>query len=136
MGGRALIASVAGGLVLSFGYGAWWLFTPLHAYSIRESEARGANMIMDSPEVRRLIAKEEKQEFPEVEFMAALAAQPSNLVAQNSYVQVLDLSRASCARDPHVTDVYARVRITSGPSRGKEGWLCQDKDFLPTIALR
>lgn len=93
-------------------------------------------MIIDSPEVRRLIAREETQEFPVVEFIAALAAQPSNLVAQNSYVQVLERSRASCARDPRVTDVYVRVRITSGPSRGKEGWLCQDKDFSPTIALR
>jgi hypothetical protein len=125
--GRATIVVMVSGLVLSLAYGAWWMLTPDHAYSVRTANASGARLIADSPEVRQIIAAEEKNR-EHVLFTSPMTDRPSMLIPQGSYARLLERSHAKCG----VASEYARVRITSGLSRGAEGWVCFGNDLVPT----
>ncbi len=132
-----------------------------------EKEKRAATVtmriILDSPEVRGLIASQEMSEVAEwqnvqrivreansarrrqgpldeelalhperyipkrLAFAEAMKRQPTvQAVAQNSYCRFLQRSRASCLNQPIPAGDhhYVRIRITSGPSKGQEGWAC------------
>jgi hypothetical protein len=119
-GGRAVALTIAGGLLFTAVYGAWWVLTPEHAYRVSATKDNGSVMVLDSPEARRLINSREP-----------IANQAAILVAQDSYARILQKSQTRCEGD--VVSQYTLVRITSGPSRGKEGWLCSGRDFRPTI---
>jgi hypothetical protein len=125
--GRATIVAIAGGLFLSLAYGAWWVLTPDHAYSVRATNSRGARLVMDSPDVRQIIATEEKNR-EHILFTSPMADRPSILIPQGTYTRLLERSHAKCG----AASEYARVRITSGLSRGAEGWLCFPEDVAPT----
>jgi hypothetical protein len=145
IGGRAVIACVVGGILLTLGYGAWWMLTPEHAYRVLAHQGKGAIMVLDSPEARRIVLTKDSARDAEVAkagarnvgriayyaFVAAIERQPSVLVAKDSYVRVLEESHVRCESD--LISEYTLVRVTSGPSRGKEGWLCSGADFAPTI---
>ena len=60
-----------------------------------------------------------------VVFLDAMARAPAVQVAPNSYCRVLQRSQAKCTRDPEFTCEFVKVRITSGPSKGQEGWGCE-----------
>jgi hypothetical protein len=125
--GRATIVAIAGGFVLSLAYGAWWVLTPDHAYSVRAPNSKGARLIVDSADVRQLIATEEKNR-EHILFTSPMTDRPSILIPQGTYARLLERSHAKCG----VSSEYARVRITSGLSQGVEGWLCFANDLAPT----
>jgi hypothetical protein len=146
-GGRAVALTMVGGLLFTAAYGAWWVLTPEHAYRVLTSTPGGSHgviMVLDSPEVRRIILAKDTARDAEVAragrrdglriahdmFVSAIERQPSVLVAKDSYVRLLEEARVHCEGD--LITPYALVRVTSGPSRGKEGWLCLGGDFVRT----
>lgn len=129
MEGRWVIASMVGGLVFSFAYGAYWFLTPDHAYSVLPADSNGAIMVLDSPETRRLVSANV------AELEKAMKSQPTTLVAQGSYARLLEQTETACEAPRSLGAAWARVAITSGPSHGKEGWLCYRRDFAKTAWL-
>jgi hypothetical protein len=61
----------------------------------------------------------------------AMARQPGVLVAGEQYFRILEQSSVGCADDPITTSNFLRVRVTTGPSKGLEGWACS-RDVQPT----
>ncbi len=59
------------------------------------------------------------------EFLSAMSQQPGVMVPEKTYVRVLAGSGAMCNLEPVYTFTFVKVRITSGPLRGLEGWACQ-----------
>ena len=59
------------------------------------------------------------------EFLMAMSQEPGVLVPEKTYVRVLAGSGAMCNLEPVYTFTFVKVRITSGPLRGREGWACQ-----------
>jgi hypothetical protein len=126
-------------------------------------------LILDSPDVRQLIAHQETMEKQErlnldrvirgmgkgepnpisgyidlslhperyipgrLALIAAMNQQPAvTVVARRSYCRFLKHTRASCSKDPILDCYYIKVRITSGPSKGQEGWSCMFEDVALT----
>lgn len=117
-------------------------------------------LVADSPEVRRLLSeaanREEKTkrlrlQLPEDRFtrmrldmeihperymsdrnalFAAMARRPSVTVIGQQYFRCLETSPAGCANDPSTTSNYLRARVTTGSSKGAEGWACS-RDVQP-----
>jgi hypothetical protein len=144
---------------------AWWLFNPNHEFTIHNGSGDGVRLVSDGPDVRRLFTNElarvfeetrageellekfgpaaivERRQHPEmyfpehVKFVEAMAHQPSVTVPVGSYARLLERSRAKCEADPSISGEYAKVRITSGPLRGKAGWLCYWRDLTPTVNI-
>jgi hypothetical protein len=84
-------------------------------------------LIVDSPDVRQIIAAEEKNR-EHILFTSPMMDRPSILIPQGTYARLLERSHAKCDGEGD----YARVRITSGLTQGTEGWLCFPKDIAPT----
>jgi hypothetical protein len=67
------------------------------------------------------------------EFLRAVTNMPGFAVASKSYCRVIERSKAGCG--PHSNDgsVYVLVRVTTGRSRGKTGWVCNSNapGFFP-----
>ena len=68
------------------------------------------------------------------EFLLAMARQSGVLVPGNSYVRLLQSSGVRCNLDTTFSTTFIKVRITSGPLKGREGWVCED-DIQRTVAL-
>ncbi len=102
-------------------------------------------LVVDSPEVRQLIVNQEAEIASEdlqdesrqpekymprrLAFIASMDRQPFIMVvAQNSYCRFLKQTRASCSKNPFSDGSYMKVRITTGPSKGQEGWSCMSED--------
>ena len=62
-----------------------------------------------------------------------MGRQPGVFVTGEQYFRILEQSPAGCADDPVTTSNYLRVRVTTGPSKGSEGWACS-RDVQPTGA--
>jgi hypothetical protein len=60
------------------------------------------------------------------EFIFAMSQQPGVSVPGNTYVRSLATSGVKCNPNPIDSGIYIKVRITSGPFLGYEGWACQD----------
>jgi hypothetical protein len=67
-------------------------------------------------------------------FLLAMSQQPGILVPEKTYVRVLAGSGAECGPIPGHSFTFVRVRVTSGPLRGREGWVCQG-DVGGTFAM-
>jgi hypothetical protein len=117
-------------------------------------------LVADSPEVRRLLGDAADQDaekdrlrrqlsweqqmqlvvdmdkHPERymaerrKFLDAMLRLPGVLVAGQQYFSILGQSAAGCAVDPVSTSFYLRVRTTTGPAEGSEGWACS-RDVQP-----
>ena len=59
-----------------------------------------------------------------------MAQQAGILVTGEQYFRILEESPAGCADDPVTTSNYLRVRVSTGPSKGSEGWACS-RDVQP-----
>jgi hypothetical protein len=163
--GFVILWTVLAALAVATAVVAWWVFSPSHAYYIRDTGAEPVVLVTDSSEVRRLIALEEahapeeikageallqqyeplaiverrqhpERYFPEhSRFLDALAHQPSVKAPVGSYARLLEMSHAKCCADPSLSGEYAKVRLTSGPLRGREGWLCYRRDLAPSVLI-
>jgi hypothetical protein len=58
------------------------------------------------------------------DFLEAMANLPGFSVPSKSYCRVLESSKSTCGRTPIETAFYVLVRVTTGPARGKKGWVC------------
>jgi hypothetical protein len=58
------------------------------------------------------------------QFLSAMANSPGFYVPEKSFCLILQSSKCRCGSSPIYTVFYNLVRITSGPSRGKVGWVC------------
>lgn len=68
-------------------------------------------------------------------FLYAMARVPAVLVEPNSYCRVLQRSQAKCTNDPESNCEFVKVRVTSGPSRGREGWGCDGDGIYRAWAM-
>jgi hypothetical protein len=68
------------------------------------------------------------------EFLVAMSRQPGISVPEKTYARLLQYSGAHCTPRPGYTTVYIKVRITSGPFLGREGWVCED-DIRRTLMM-
>jgi hypothetical protein len=101
-----------------------------------------ARLVEDTPEIERLLSVQKTRDdndnvddmhiHPEryapsrKEFLAAMSRQPGVSVPEKTYARLLESSGAHCTPKPGYTTVYIKVRITSGPFLGREGWVCED----------
>lgn len=63
------------------------------------------------------------------EFLSKMYQQPGLSLPEKTYARLLEYSGAHCTPMPGYSTVYIRVRITSGPFVGHEGWVCEDDVF-------
>jgi hypothetical protein len=63
------------------------------------------------------------------EFLSKMYQQPGLSLPEKTYARLLEYSGAHCNPVPGTSPVYIRVRITSGPYLGHEGWVCEDDIF-------
>lgn len=113
-------------------------------------------LVTDSPEVRRLLAKEDAREdevsrffrephtgregfqrlddmrqhpdqYPpgRTEFLRAMSQMAGISVPGRSYCDLIERSKSKCGPSPISTAVFVLVRVTTGRSKGKSGWICQ-----------
>jgi len=59
------------------------------------------------------------------EFLDAMASQPGVLVPELSSLRTTEHSDARCHVWPLYDEVWVKVRVLSGPQKGREGWMCQ-----------
>jgi hypothetical protein len=60
------------------------------------------------------------------EFLKAMSQMSGISVAGTSYCDLVERSKSKCGRLPIETAVYMLVRVTTGSSKGKQGWICED----------
>lgn len=60
------------------------------------------------------------------EFLSSMSQQPGVFIPEKTYLRLIEGSGAHCNANPLFTTTYIKVRITSGPLRGREGWACED----------
>lgn len=131
---------------------------PLFDENYRYTARKDVQLILDGPEVQRLLSEEsgniadreassslrpidemiEFHQHPEryipkhLEFLRAINAQPAEMVPEGSHARVLKSSKAQCGRIPD-SDIYAYFRVTTGPMKSREGWACMSGDFAPVL---
>jgi hypothetical protein len=59
------------------------------------------------------------------QFLEEMAKLPGFAVPVKSYCSVIERSKSTCGATPLETTVYVFIKITSGPFRGKQGWVCE-----------
>ncbi len=76
------------------------------------------------------------QYIPErVAFLKQMGREPAVLVATKSYCRVLKRSSAICRPSPIENPAFVKVRITTGPSKGTEGWGCEGVNVFGAWAM-
>ena len=92
------------------------------------------SLITDTPAVRALLSElsaHQGEKDRRSNLLAAVAGAPGFLVPAKSYCTIVEDSQVRCGSDPVYTVSYRLVRITSGPSRGREGWTCGPTQLYP-----
>ena len=59
------------------------------------------------------------------EFLQSMARMPGVYVPERSYCRVIQRSKSTCGPTPIETAVYVMVSVTTGASRGRQGWVCE-----------
>jgi hypothetical protein len=57
-------------------------------------------------------------------FLKTIVNEPSVSLPDGTYLQNVEISKAKCFLDPVSTPTFFKVRVLSGPLKGKEGWTC------------
>src|ERR1700683_4091237 len=81
------------------------------------SNSTSIQVTYDSPEVRKLGTNGNITED--------MLDMPGFTVPIKSYCRIIQRSTSKCGPTPEATAVYVLISLTSGPSRGKQGWVCQ-----------
>jgi hypothetical protein len=117
-------------------------FHPDRHWRFREDTNANSKLVFDSLELRRLIAEQESrnQELPEPipgrsQFLDAVRRQPGVSVPPGPYARQLERSKASCEPGQSKVGRLTRIRITTGPLKGMEGWVCEHYDIGLTLAM-
>lgn len=138
---------------------AAYLYYRIFDPDIQEMTGRDIRLVLDSDEIQRLVAQQsafEPQERIEVHrhfaagspstereiekfiperitFLKTMGRAPTVAVPAKSYCRVLQRSNAVCSPRPIENPTYIRVRITSGPLKGREGWGCEGDGLFRTV---
>ena len=75
------------------------------------SNSTSVRVAYDSPEVRKLVA----------DSPGDVLKMPGFTVPVKSYCSIIERSTSNCEA---TAAVYVLIKVTSGPSRGKQGWTC------------
>jgi hypothetical protein len=145
---RTRTASLVGVSVVMFGCGWVGLADKNYAHITQGDVSSTIHLIRDTPRVRTLIASHSamdrhaelveraalREGAPDVtkarmEFLDVMEHEPGVEVPGRSYARLLEASNASC-HGPHT---YVKVRITTGPRWGAEGWACYFTEISPTF---
>jgi hypothetical protein len=70
-----------------------------------------------------------------VAFIDAMARARCVAVMPNSYCRIIERAEAICSKVPVANPRYVKVHITSGPSKGSEGWGCLGDGIGLTVAM-
>jgi hypothetical protein len=81
------------------------------------SNSTSIHVAYDSPEVQKLVADGNPPDD--------LLKMPGFIVPVKSYCSIIERSTSKCGTTPEATAVYLMIKVTSGPSVGKQGWACQ-----------
>ena len=92
---------------------------------------RGKNPETNSPEeeVRFMLELTKTIGPGRRELLQAMALEPAVAIPQKSYARRIETSEARCVPMQLATATFIKIRITSGPYRGREGWVC-DADII------
>lgn len=88
----------------------------------------------DAARLRELRQHPERHIPQRLMFLDKMAQAPSIVIPGASYCRILQRSDAICSRDPILNPEYIKVRITSGPLKGQEGWGCLGDGIGLTVA--
>jgi hypothetical protein len=155
--GRALVFAglgVATFIITVMSYVVYRAFEPNHQLKTDES----ISLVLDSSDVQNLVAKQsafDQQDLDEVRqwaglsaeerqsdevyipertaFLKAMARAPSVPIPAYSYFRLLQDSNAICSPRPPENPTYIKVRVTTGPMKGQEGWGCQGMGVYRTF---
>jgi hypothetical protein len=61
------------------------------------------------------------------EFLKTMTGMPGMAVPGRSYCDIIERSKSTCGRLPTETATYVLVQVTTGPSKGQSGWVCQQQ---------
>jgi len=104
----------------------------------REIDKRPGNPSSQADAKRQLhvmLAHSERYVPERVAFIDAMTRAPGVAVTRNSYCRIVERSEAICSKDPIANPRYVKVHITSGPSKGSEGWGCLGDGIGLTVAM-
>jgi hypothetical protein len=59
-------------------------------------------------------------------FLETMARMPGVYVPVRSYCNILEQSKSRCGVSPIETATYVLIQVTTGPSRGQQGWVCSN----------
>lgn len=90
-----------------------WEYTIVAGFS----NSTSVHVAYDSPEVRKLVADGDPPD--------ELFKMPGFSVPVKSYCSIIERSTSKCGPTPEATAVYVMIKVTSGPSLGKQGWACE-----------
>lgn len=110
------------------------LLLPGHFWRLTGSSDARIPLVADSQMVRQVIAEEDSLEWRHPEqylsgranFLALMAQLPRVSVPGRSYCEVIERSKSTCGATPIETATYVFVQVTTGPSRGQKGWVCEN----------
>lgn len=85
-------------------------------------------------ELDDLLKHPEKYIPSRIAFLDAMDREPAIVVQRKSFCRILKRSNAICARGPVENPDFVKVRVTSGPDRGIEGWGCLGDGIGMTVA--
>jgi hypothetical protein len=80
-----------------------------------------------------LIQELQKPSAQRRQLLDAISGQTGVVVTGKQYFRELERSTAGCDIYPISSATYVRVRVSTGPSKGREGWACS-RDVQPTGA--
>jgi hypothetical protein len=109
--------------------GYFALFSYFCSYEFRDSGSR--RVVFDSPKVRGWLSSEwtrtnvDRRE----RMLHDMAAEPGAAIEGHAYCRILETSAVPCG-----SDAIVRILVTTGPLRGKNGWVCKGMDLAPSIA--
>ncbi len=96
-------------------------------------------LIPDTAEVRGYVAKQVPTDYPHVpEFLAAMDAAPGVTLPPKTYVALLNPSKIPCSVEKNeVTrkQVWGLVRVSVGTAKDNIGWVCLNRDVMPTTPI-
>lgn len=95
-------------------------------YQLNGTSSALVTLISDSPDVRRLLTEEgephpDRDPHARKDFLRSMSQLPGISVPGGSYCDLVERSKSRCVD----TAVYVLVQITTGPSRGQRGWMCE-----------
>ena len=87
----------------------------------RESHSREER----TEHLKDMIRNPEKYPPGREEFLVAMAHMPGIYVGGKPYCDIVERSGSTCGHSPVETATFVFVKITTGRSRGQQGWICE-----------